>query len=71
MKDLSSSDFICLQRAALWNDEDVVFVKCDKVSNSDVWRLFTSDGTELAVTDSRDLAFIVARQRDFIPLSVH
>lgn len=55
----------------LWNDEDMAFVKCDRVSKSDVWRLYAADGTELAVTDSRDLAFILARQHDFVPQSVH
>lgn len=55
----------------LWNDEGVAFVKCDRVSKSDVWRLYAADGTELAVTDSRDLAFILARQHDFVPQSVH
>lgn len=72
MKDLTNSEAVCGEWAAApWNDEDVAFVKCDRVSNSDVWRLFAADGTELAVTDSRDLAFILARQHDFVPQSVH
>ncbi len=53
------------------NSEKVAFVKCDKVSNNSVWRLCAADGTELAVTDSRGLAFFVARKYDLVPQSVH
>ncbi len=53
------------------NSKKVAFVKCDKVSNSNVWRLCAADGTELAAADSRGLAFFIARQYDFIPQSVH
>lgn len=72
MKDLSNFDDVYYAWENMFgNDKDMAFVKCDKVSNSDVWRLFAADGTELAVTDSRDLAFILARQHDFVPQSVH
>ena len=54
-----------------WHDEDVAFVKQECVSNSRVWRLFAANGTELAVADSRGLAFFMARQHNFIPQSVH
>lgn len=72
MKGLLGSDYVCREwENMLWNDEDMAFVKCDRVSNSDVWRLFAADGTELAVADSRDLAFILARQYDFVPQNVN
>ena len=72
MKNLINSETLGREwKDLLWNDEDMAFVKCDRVPKSDVWRLYAADGTELAVTDSRDLAFILARQHDFVPQSVH
>ncbi len=53
------------------NDRSVVFVKPDRVSNNSVWRLCSADGNELAVTDSRDMAFIMARQHNLTAYSVH
>jgi hypothetical protein len=53
------------------NCAPIVFIKPAKVSNSYVWRLYSADGKELAVADSRDMAFILARQNNFIPYSVH
>lgn len=56
---------------AEWNDANTAFVKCDRVSHNDVWRLFAADGKELAVTDSKALAFIVARQNNIEAYSVN
>lgn len=36
-----------------------------------VYALCSEDGERLALAGSRDLAFILARQNDFAPVSVH
>ena len=54
-----------------WNDQDVAFVKSDKIENGEIWRVYTADGTPLAIADSRDFAFVLARQNDLEPQSVH
>ncbi len=36
-----------------------------------VYALCSEDGEQLALTGSRDMAFILARQNDFAPVSVH
>mgnify|MGYP002624461452 CR=1 FL=1 len=53
------------------NDRSVVLIKSDRISNNNVWRLYSPSGCELAVTDSRDMAFILARQHNLVAYSVH
>ena len=36
-----------------------------------VYALCSEDGEQIALAGSRDLAFILARQNDFAPVSVH
>lgn len=54
-----------------WEDVDVAYIKNELVNNIEVWKIFSSDGLELAVADSRECAFILAKQNDFEPKSAH
>ena len=54
-----------------FSGQHAVFIKPDKISNSSVWRLYSATGDELAVTDNRNMAFILARQNNYTPHSVH
>ena len=54
-----------------WNDENVAFIKNSIVSNNEIWGVYNAEGTQLAVVDSRDFAFVVARQNNLNPRSVH
>lgn len=54
-----------------WNDQNVVFIKNDVQDGKDMWLLYAADGTKLATTDNRDFAFLVARQNNLEPKSVH
>ncbi len=54
-----------------WSDQEVAFIKSDKIENGEIWRVYTADGTPLAVADSRDFAFVLARQNNLDPQSVH
>ena len=36
-----------------------------------MWLIYAADGTKLATTDNRDYAFIVAKQNNLTPRSVH
>ncbi len=68
-----SSYFLEENYAALinWDDQEVVFVKGEEVAGTEIWRVYAADGTQLATTDSRDAAFVLARQNDLEPKSVH
>lgn len=54
-----------------WNDEDVAFVREEKNDGRKMWGIYSADGTLLAETNSRNFAFILARQIDLVPQSVH
>lgn len=54
-----------------WNDEDVAFIKNDIHDGKPMWLIYAADGTKIAATDDRDFAFIMAKQNDFDPKSVH
>ncbi len=54
-----------------WNDENVAFIKNDVYDGKNMWLIYAADGTKIAATDNRDFAFIVAKQNDLLPLSVH
>lgn len=54
-----------------WNDEDVAFIKNDVHDGKSMWLIYASDGTKIAATDDRDFAFVMAKQNDLEPRSVH
>ena len=54
-----------------WNDEDVAFIKNDIHDGKSMWLIYASDGTKIAATDDRDFAFVMAKQNDLEPRSVH
>ena len=54
-----------------WNDRDVAFIKQDSQDGKPVWLIYASDGTKLATTESRDCAFLVAKQNNLLPQSVN
>ena len=55
----------------MWNDKDVAFIKYDSEDGKNLWSVYAFDGTKLASTDNRDYAFIVAKQNNLQPQSVH
>lgn len=54
-----------------WNDEDVAFIKSDILDGKKMWLICSADGRKLAATDDREFAFIMAKQNDLKPISVH
>lgn len=54
-----------------WNDEDVAFIKNGIHDGKEMWLIYASNGTKIAATDDRDFAFIMAKQNDLEPRSVH
>ena len=54
-----------------WNDEDVAFIKNDVHDGKSMWLIYAADGTKIAATDDRDVAFGMAKQNAFTPCSVH
>jgi hypothetical protein len=51
--------------------EDVAYVKPVVVDGADVVAVHAADGTRIAVLANRELAFVVVRQHDMEPVSVH
>ncbi len=54
-----------------WHDEKVAFIKHDIYEGKSVWMVYNAKGEKIAATDSRDFAFVVARQNDLEPQSAH
>ena len=54
-----------------WNDEDVAFIKSGVHDGKEMWLIYAADGTKIAATDYRDFAFVMAKQNDLCPKSVH
>jgi hypothetical protein len=50
---------------------DVAYIKTVVVDGSEAFAVHAADGTQMAVIPNRDLAFVVVRQHDLEPLSVH
>ncbi len=54
-----------------WDDENVAFIKPSEENGKKIWLIYAADGEKIAVTDDREFAFLVARQNDLNPQSVH
>ena len=52
-------------------ETNIAFIKSDGNKSNNVWEIYGADGTKLAATDNRECAFMVARQNDLEPQSVH
>ncbi len=55
----------------LWEDEHSAFIKYDVYEGKPMWLIYDAEGEKIAATESREFAFIVARQNDLEPCSVH
>ena len=56
---------------SVWDDNGVAFIKNGLHDGKEMWLIYASDGTKIAATDDRDFAFVMARQNDLMPKSVH
>lgn len=54
-----------------WNDDKAAFIKYDMYEGKPMWMIYDAEGERVAATDDRDFAFIVAKQNDLTPYSVH
>ncbi len=59
------------QALALLGTPDLAYVKAVENEGETAYAICAADGSELAVVPERELAFVVARQHDLEPLSVH
>lgn len=60
-----------VEELQLWNDDHSAFIKYDVYEGKPMWLIYDAEGEKIAATDSREFAFIVARQNDLDPHSVH
>lgn len=49
----------------------LLLLKNDVHDGKSMWLIYAADGTKIAATDDRDFAFVMAKQNDFTPCSVH
>lgn len=55
----------------MWDDESIAFVKLCVKGGKESWNIYSADGTKIAEASSREYAFIIAKQNDYLPCSVH
>ena len=65
IKEMSPQDLMALGL------QQVAYVKPITVDGADVVAVHAADGTQMAVLESRDLAFAAIRQNNLEPASVH
>lgn len=70
-KNLEEIDSEALSELSFWNDENVAFIKSGVENGKCRWSIYAADGERIAMTDDRDFAFVMAKQNDFNPQSVH
>ncbi|MBE6459085.1 MAG: DUF1150 family protein [Alphaproteobacteria bacterium] len=54
-----------------WNDDNSAFIRRGEYKGQQMWLICNAEGERIAATDNRDFAFIVAKQNDMEPYSVH
>ena len=54
-----------------WNDDHSAFIRQGEYNGKQMWLVCSADGEKIAATDNREFAFIVAKQNDLDPYSVH
>lgn len=55
----------------IWGDDGCAFVKSSVEDGETFWYVYSSDGEKIAKTASREQAFVVAKQNEYIPFSSH
>lgn len=59
------------QDLAMLGVQDVAFIKAVPAGGKTSYAVHAADGTEIAVMESREVAFAAVRQHGLEPLSVH
>ena len=54
----------------LWNDENLAFIKKDIYEGKYAWIIYDSSGEKIAATETKEFAYMVARQNDLQPCCV-
>ena len=55
----------------LADDAHTAFIKTDKLNGKEIWVIYAADGTKLASTENRELAYVVAKQNNYEVMSAH
>jgi hypothetical protein len=56
---------------AMLGMQDIAYVKPVMVDGNAGYAIHAADGTQMALTSERDIAFAVVRQNELEPVSVH
>ena len=70
-KEIELSPEVLAAWYSCWNDENLAFIKYDTYDGDKMWVIYGADGSRIAAADNRDFAFVMAKQRDLEPCSVH
>lgn len=62
---------ITIEGLAMLGAQDIAYIKTTVHEGRAAYAICAADGAELALVAERDVAFVVARQHDLEPLSVH
>jgi hypothetical protein len=65
MRQMTSNDL------AMLGMQDIAYVKRVVVEGNPGYAIHAADGTQMALTADRDIAFAVVRQNELEPVSVH
>ena len=71
MQFIAGSRHLSERELGMLGVEDVAYIKRVVVDGAEGFAVHAADGTQMAVLASRDLAFVVVRQNDMEPVSVH
>ena len=52
-------------------EEHTAFIKADRLNGKEIWVIYAADGTKLASTENRELAYVVAKQNNYEVMSAH
>ena len=67
----TESDIMELREFGMCEQDRTVFIKGDIRNGRCLWGIYDIEGNRIAMADSREFAFVAAKQNDFIPCSVH
>ncbi len=66
-----SSNSININPAIVAKSDNVAIVKNVVIDGNELWQVILTSGKEVAITNNRDFAFILAKQNNLSPQSLH
>ncbi|MDA0260603.1 MAG: DUF1150 family protein [Proteobacteria bacterium] len=71
MNELRPTNYLTPEALAAWSAPYLAYIKPFSIDSQEVFAICAADGTQLGVCQTREVAFVAARQHDLDPHSVH